>query len=111
MPSPDFDDLADFFNTDDFAITAALEIDGQTREIIGIFDLTPLDASIGASDLDALPATFTTHSADVRDVKRGDLLTIDGEAYQARGHPKHDGTGIAIIELTPNGGDVRGTYV
>lgn len=111
MPSPDFEDLADFFNTDDFATTAVWQSDGQPREIIGIFDLTPIDANIGASDFDALPATFTTRSADVEDMKRGDQLTIDNQTYQARGHPKHDGTGIAIIELTPGDGDVRGTYV
>lgn len=110
MPPPNFDDLDAFFNVEEFGTTATLQSGGGLREIVGIFDATPMEASIGASNFDAIPATFTTKSADVAQVKRGDTLTIDGETYQCRHHPKHDGTGMAVIELTPPGTNMRGSY-
>ncbi len=111
MPTPDFENLADFFNTDEFAVKAILHSNGQTREIIGVFDLTPVDANIGASNFDGLPAKFIVQSQDVSGVERGDQLTIGDEAYSIRTSPKHDGTGSAILELLPGNGRVRPTNV
>lgn len=111
MPAPIFDDLKGFLNVDEFATPAVLVMGEERREIVGIFDLVPLDVSIGASDFDASGPRFTTASEHVSDVTRGHRIEIADEVYSALGHPQHDGTGMAVIRLAPAGANLRSRHV
>lgn len=104
MPAPAWEDLGDFLNVDDFATVATLKLQtGGTREVTGIFDEPYLNAQIGEYEADTSVPRFTCRASDVVGVQRGDVITVDDQAYDILTSPQPDGTGMALLKLAPSG--------
>lgn len=100
MPSPDWEDLSVFLQTDEFAVTATVVLqDGTTRSVDGIFDDPFLNAQLGEYELDTARPRLTCRESDVAGVTRGDTATINGEIYDVMTGPQSDGTGMAMLDL------------
>lgn len=95
------DDLAAFFDADEFADAAVF--DGAAAEVVGILDKAFDLAQIGAADVASTAPVFTLKSSDVpanvrgRYLRFGNLLA-GGSRYRVMAdHP--DGTGITLLVL------------
>lgn len=107
MPTPSWDNLGAFLQPGDFAVTATITLQaGGTRLVQGIYDDPYLNADLGEYDADLSEPRFTCKLADVVGVKRGDSLTIAGEAgtFDVLREPQGDGTGMAVLKLAHNAG-------
>lgn len=104
MPTPAWDNLDAFVNTDDFAVLATVTLhDGAVRMVRGIFDDPYLNAQLGEYELDTSRPRFTCKEADVIGVLRGDTVEIDGRTFDVLTSAQPDGTGMAQLELAPQG--------
>lgn len=106
MPGPSWENLDTFLQGDavgGFAVTATIALqDGRTLPPIkGIFDDPYLNAELGEFDHDTSDPRFLCKMADVKDVRRGDTVTIDDVDYDVKSTPQDDGTGMATIKLAP----------
>ena len=100
MPSPDWEGLGAFLQTDDFAVVATIVSgEGASRSVSGIFDEPFLDAQLGEYSLDGSQPRFTARASDLAGVARHDEVTIGGVVYLALGDPQEDGTGMAVLPL------------
>lgn len=100
---PAWENLDVFLQTDTaggFAVTATVRYaDGRQKALIGIFDEPYLDAELGEYRMDDAQPRFLCKSADVVDVKRGDVLMIDRRQFFVMSYPQQDGTGMSILAL------------
>mgnify|MGYP002756191401 CR=1 FL=1 len=96
-------------------VTSAIVIEGlvvppgQTVEVLasdarmliaqGIFDDPYLNAELGEYELDSTRPRLTCRWDDVRDVTRGDVVEIDGTAYDVVTNAQPDGTGMGLLAL------------
>lgn len=104
MPTPAWDDLDAFVNTDDFAVLATVTLqDGTARSVPGIFDDPYLNAQLGEYELDTSRPRLTCKEADVIGVLRGDRVDIGGKTYDVLTSAQADGTGMAVLELAIQG--------
>jgi hypothetical protein len=100
MPQPAWENLDGFLATDDFAVTAVLQLrDGGTREIVGIYDEPFMDTELGEYRMDQIAPRFLCRADQVGDVTRGDVLVVDGQSLDVMQHPMADGTGMATLRL------------
>lgn len=100
MPAPAWEDLDAFLNVDEFAITATVSLqDGTTRAVRGIFDDPYLNAELGEYELDTNRPRLNCKESDVLGVARGDVVEIDGQAYDVLSAPHSDGAGMAMLEM------------
>lgn len=104
MPHPDFEDLSDFFDPDEFATQAVITREGEkVAEVLGIFDDPKEVASIGEYDMDHLTPRFTCAEVEVAGIEAKDIATIKGKPFDIMESPQLDGTGLAVLILgTPN---------
>lgn len=102
MPTPAWDDLSVFVDTDDFAILATfVRVGGQViPDVAGNFDSPAMLASAGEFTMTTSDARFTCPHAKVATLKKNDTATIDGLAYYLDHDPQPDGTGMAILHLS-----------
>ncbi len=101
MPSPAWEDLDEFLQTEDFAVTATFTLlDSSTRAVVGIFDDPYLNAQLGEYQADTSEPRFTCKESDTVGIERKCLAVIDGKSYDVMTYPQSDGTGMAIIRLT-----------
>jgi hypothetical protein len=105
MPTPTWENLDDFLDTDDnggFATVAVFTLAvGGTRTATGIFDDAMLDGHTGEYDIAISNPRFCCKFADVADVARFDTVLIGGTTYEVSDLPLKDGTGMATIRLAP----------
>lgn len=102
MPHPDWEDLSEFFDLDEFATTATITRDGEEiGEVLGIFDDPNEVAALGEYEHDHPVPRFTCREVAVSTLRRGDVATIEGRAFTLAQEPKRDGTGIATLILAP----------
>ena len=101
---PDWEDLSTFFDTDEFATRAVVTRGSETvAEVPGIFDDANEVASLGEYDLDHPAPRLVCPEADVADVSKGDVVMIEGRAFDLMQEPDRDGTGLATLILAePN---------
>lgn len=101
MPAPDWDDLGAFLDVDDFAIEAVVTPqEGADFSVRGIFDDPYLNAQLGEYELDTTQPRLTCkESAVLGKVSRGDMVEIDGRAFDVLTEPQRDGTGMAVLML------------
>lgn len=100
MLQPGWEDLCDFLNTDEFAVSAVLQPqDGEPRSIVGIFDEPFLDAELGEYRMDQVAPRFLCCADHVAGVLRGDTLTVNGQTYDILAAPQADGTGMATLRM------------
>ncbi len=94
------ENIAQFFDVDDFGEEATLELhDGSQSQIMGIFDSEhiPLDGD-GMVAISSTMPVFHCASADVTEAY-GALLIIRGTRYEVE-DTKPDGTGTTILVLS-----------
>ena len=102
MPHPSWDNPADFVSLDDFATQAVIQLQaGGTRTVSGIFDDPYLNAQLGEYEMDTSKPRLTCVEGTLAGVKRGDGVTINGKQYGVMTYPQPDGTGLEVLELTP----------
>ena len=95
------DDLATFFNVDDFADAATF--DGSAVEVSGILDKAFDLAQIGAVDVASTAPVFTLKSSDLPSNVRGRFLRFGnllagGSRYRVMADHA-DGTGVTMLVL------------
>ena len=93
MPQHAWEDLDAFLQVDEFATWVT------ERRIRGIFDDPYLNAELGEYELDSTRPRLTCRWDDVRDVTRGDVVEIDGTAYDVVTNAQPDGTGMGLLAL------------
>jgi len=77
--------------------------DGSFFEVLGIFDDPNDVAALGEYELDHPTPRFICPEVGVVDAHRGDVVTIEGKAFDLMQEPQLDGTGIATLVLAePN---------
>lgn len=88
----------------EFAVAATITKEsGDTVDVMGIFNSTYEDVRVGGYHIDTQNPNFLVEYTDeVRDVRRNDLIAIDGDSYRISSTPRSDGTGMAYIYLQPN---------
>lgn len=101
MPTPDWDDLDAFVDTDDFAVLCTVTPqEGPPRQIKGIFDEPYFNAQIGEYETDSSRPRLHCKEADVAGLKREDSVNVPSEGnFTIMGYPQRDGTGMAVLEL------------
>jgi hypothetical protein len=105
MLQPGWEDLDGFLNADEFAVTAVLHPQGAaSRSIVGIFDEPVLDANLGEYSMDQVAPRFTCRADQVADVRRGDVLVVQGRTLDVMQSPMADGTGMATLRLAARRG-------
>jgi hypothetical protein len=118
MPTPAWDNPADFIDLGDFAVKGVIEfvpqgktarnLDGTTRDITGIFDEPYLKAGLrGDYELDSESPRFTCVEGSSTGARKGDTLVVynsDGKTvfgtYSIMTSPQPDGTGLETLELS-----------
>lgn len=100
---PNWDDLDAFVDTADFAVAATITPAAGGRKVVpGIYDEKYLDAALGEYVEETTRPRFTCKEADVTGIKRGDAICIPGQGeFHIMTGPQTDGTGMAVLDLTP----------
>ena len=101
MPHPPWEDLSDFFDLDGFGTIAVITRGEATisAEVLGIFDDPNAVSQMGELDHDHAGPRFVCAEADVSAANRGDVVTIEGTAFDLMQQPQLDGTGLATLVL------------
>ncbi|QWY14255.1 cementing protein [Xanthomonas phage M29] len=104
MPSPGWENLDEFFDTDDFATLATFvsATSQVSRQVKGIFDEPYFDKQLGEYVQDAGDPRITCKETAARGLKKHDGCTIDsmpGAKYVVSHDPKFDGTGTCVVYL------------
>ena len=104
MPHPPWEDLSEFFDLSEFAVTAVVRRDGtEIGEVRGIFDDPNVVSDLGEYEFDHPTPQFVCKETDVSAVRKGDVLEVIGRVYDIMREPQLDGTGIATLILSePN---------
>lgn len=112
MPAPPWENLGDFLNTDEFAVSASIALQGGgTRAgIAGIFDEPYLNAELGEFDLDTSRPRFLCAESAVAGVQRYDTVTLTqrdasgavtwSKVFDVVTDPQPTGDGMATLELS-----------
>lgn len=110
MPSPDWEDLAEFFDPDEFADAAILKREGEELGgVLGVFEHPTEPAGLGDYKLDHTGPRFTCPAQGVALMAaRGDELEVDGETYDVLEPPEQDGTGLVALILAEKAGEHAG---
>lgn len=78
-----------------------IDKDSQGDDLLGIFDLTHTDSSLGYQAVKNSKPRLTCVYDDVREVVRNSVVIIEGVETQYKVFTNEDdGTGFAVIELT-----------
>ncbi|QTP60923.1 hypothetical protein HNO53_20725 [Billgrantia antri] len=102
MPAPDWENLDDFLDEEEFATAASVtRADGTVLSLSGIYEDQYLDAQLGEYRMDTERPRLWCKQADVPGVQRGDICTVDGITYDVMTAPQGDGTGMAMLDLAP----------
>jgi|GEM_PF-6505759 len=100
MPHPDFEDITEFFDPDEFATTAHITRGAENiGDVLGIFDDPNEVARIGEYSMDHVTPKFECAEVDVADVHKNDRVTIEGREFDLMEEPQLDGTGTARLVL------------
>lgn len=100
MPSLDWEALDDFLDADEFAVSGTLSFQaGGSQAVTVIFDDPYLNAQIGEYEMDTTSPRALGKMSELKDARRGDVLTIDGKDYDVLTGPQPDGTGMATLAL------------
>lgn len=100
MLQPGWENLGDFLNADEFAVTAVLHPQGGSpRSIVGIFDEPFMDAELGEYRMDQVVPRFLCRADQVAGVQRGDVLEVQGRTLDILAAPQADGTGMATLRM------------
>jgi len=94
------EDFTEFFNTDDFAVTASYTETGQSAvNVDGIFDDEYLLEEGGSVGFASSTPVFHCATSSVSAAAPNDLITINGTNYTIV-NVRPDGSGTTILILT-----------
>jgi hypothetical protein len=101
VAGPSWDDLDEFIDTDDFAVSAIVtpKAGGSSRVVKVIYDDPYLNAQLGEYDADISRPRIMLKESDSVGIKRGDTVTIDGTIFDVMTEPQADGNGLAMLDL------------
>lgn len=88
------ENLATFFDLDEFAVMATIE----GAEVVGIFDNSYDAAAIAVGDIAGSIPAFTLSTSSVPAKPAGKLLVVNGKTYKIVEH-RPDGTGVSVLRL------------
>ena len=99
---PDWDDMDDFFDEDDFAVPAMyVPVGGAAQSILVIVDSVPADSSVSGNILYSNQhKTVLCKTTDVPEATNGDVLTIDGVTYNVIDVGKNEAEGTTTLVLS-----------
>ena len=101
MATPDWDNLDEFIDPDDFGQKVIFITQGGIQvPVVGIFDESYLSADLGEYEADSSSPRFTAKTSTVLGIARGDTVTIDGDVYDVMGYAQMDGNGFSVIPLS-----------
>lgn len=105
MPSPSWENLDEFLDTDDkggFAVKALFfSSGGGPTEVVGIFEDSTFNSQTGEFDMDIANPRFICKASCVAFMNRFDTVQVNGCLYQVSNPPLDDGTGMTIVRLAP----------
>jgi len=113
MPAPAWENLDDFLSLDEFAALATFIPDGGVARdpVAVIFDEPHSNAEAGEFDMDMSEPGVTCKEVDTVGIRKGDTCVIserqaDGTVvakgrYVLDHDPYPDGTGMALVKLSP----------
>ena len=112
MPSPLWEDLDVFLDTDDFALFGTVTFQsGDVCTFPGIFDDPYLNAELGEYDMDNMKPRFLCKEVDVAEVTRGDTIVVFqknkrgvvvwSKNFDILTSAQPTGDGMALLELAP----------
>lgn len=105
MPAPNWEDLDQFLDADDFAQTAIIRRDGNlVIEVLGIFDDPYFSPEIGEYTFEDRQPRLTVKEVSVILVRRGDTVDVDGKTFDLINDPEPDGTGMSVLTLASQPG-------
>lgn len=107
MPTPRWDNLDDFLDMDEFAVTCTVVQGGITRApFTCIFDDPYFDTQVGEYNFDQTNPRIMGKAAAMAGIRRGAVATLTGQDLPPQGislavldAPKPDGTGMAMLQL------------
>jgi hypothetical protein len=97
------DDLASFFDADDFAEGVLYRAGGTGREIrvFGLFDSAHVAPGLAGLGADAREITFRCLASAVPAVQQGDTLAVGAVVYRVRSvRPDGNGTVTLVLAVT-----------
>jgi hypothetical protein len=95
---PMTEDLASFFDVNEFASVGQWIVGTSTSEVIGLFDSPYARAALSVPGFESARTTFTGVEADFPGVAHGQALSILGTSYTIRGI-EPDGSGVVRLVL------------
>ena len=99
---PAWDDLDAFLDPDEFGVRATVRLQsGAVRQVVGIFDELYLNAQLGEYEADSTRPRLLCKESDLLGVTRGDVVELDGRAFDVMTSPQPDGVGMAVLDLAP----------
>jgi len=106
MPSPVWEDLSEFFDPDEFAVSATIKRDEATLgEVLGVFEHPTERADLGEFELDQTSPRFICAAVALTlSIVEGDMLTIEDTEYDVLHRPEQDGTGLVAVILAEQAG-------
>lgn len=100
MPAPDWENLDDFLDEDEFATAVSItREDGVTLTLSGIYEDQYMDAQLGEYLMDSTRPRVWCKHADVPGVQKGDTCDVGGTVYDVMSQPQGDGSGMAMLDL------------
>lgn len=100
MQSLDWENLDDFLDTDEFAVSGVLSFQaGGSVSVNVIFDDPYLNAQIGEYEMDTTNPRVLGKLSELKLALRGDILTIGSLDYDVLTLAQPDGTGMATLSL------------
>lgn len=101
MPSPSWENLDDFLDPEEFAVTALVEDEdgGAVIQVVGIFDDPYMNAELGEFDMDSSKPRLLCKEAALAGVQRGARVTIGAKVYDVMTGPQSTGDGMAVLTM------------
>ena len=104
MASPDWEDLSEFFDPDEFAQRAKIyRGDEEIGEVLGLFEDPTAPKELGDFTLDQVGPRFLSPEVGGMAAKSRDELEVNGVKYDIVADAAKDGTGLVVIELAEAG--------
>jgi hypothetical protein len=102
MPSPDWEDLSEFFDPSVFATRLMLSRGGEVLgRVLCLFDDPSTSPQLGDFSLDdqAPRVTMPEKDATALGFRRGDVVAVSDREFDVMRSPDLDGTGVAVVIL------------
>lgn len=94
------ENLDQFFDTDDFAVSAVITLsDASTRAINVIFDSPTQSVDIYDVEIEADAPFLRCKTSDLAGVKNNDTVSVNSQIYKIKKITNDDGTGVSLIYL------------